>query len=107
MLGNALNFPTYHLADAWQVAELPAHFREPVRSGVPALILVGDLDIRTPVTNAETIAETLPNAEVVVVENAAHQFNLFGDAQLRAVLRAFLAGRAPERNVVTLPPLPY
>lgn len=50
-------------------------FRIAGTNAVPALLAVGDLDIRTPVATAEELATTLPNARVVVVENAAHQFS--------------------------------
>ena len=78
----------------WPAVDLGGAYREPVRSAVPTLILVGDLDARTPVENAREIARGLSHAQVVVVENAAHQFDLFGDAVLRPILQEFVAGRA-------------
>lgn len=93
LLGNAINFPLMGLRDAWPTVDLGATYRKPVRSAVPTLILVGDLDARTPVENAREIARGLSHAQVVVVENAAHQFDLFGDPVLQPVLREFVAGR--------------
>lgn len=107
LLGNAMNFPGMELEGAWQIAPLPATFRAPVQSAIPVLIVVGDLDIRTPVSNAEEIAATLTGARVVVVENAAHQFNLFGSPPLRELLSAFLSGLPVEETRVTLPALPF
>lgn len=107
VLGNAINFPGMDLADAWGIRPLPDAFRTPVRSTTPVLILVGDLDIRTPVANTEEIAATLSNGHVIVVENAAHQFNLFGDPQLGDVLRRFLAGQRIDESQLTLPALPF
>ncbi len=94
LLGNAINFPLMGLRKAWPAVDLGGAYREPVRSAVPTLILVGDLDARTPVENAREIARGLSHAQVVVVENAAHQFDLFGDAVLRPILQEFVAGRA-------------
>ena len=107
LLANAINFPGMELQHAWGATELEDDFRQPVRSDVPTLILVGDLDARTPVENAVEIAGTLTNAQVVVLENAAHQFDLFESAPIRAVLGQFLRG---ERNIATrlaLPPLKF
>jgi pimeloyl-ACP methyl ester carboxylesterase len=107
VLGNAINFPTMFLADAWApVTDLGETFRQPVRGMVPTLILVGDLDPRTPVTNAREIATTLPAAQVVVLENATHQFDVFGMPAIRDVLGRFLRG---ERVVdkVSLAPIAF
>ena len=71
---------------------LDDEFRRPVRSDVPTLILVGDLDPRTPTENAHEIASTLSRAQVITLENATHQFDLFGSAPMRALLQRFLRG---------------
>jgi pimeloyl-ACP methyl ester carboxylesterase len=107
LLGNAMNFPGMELAKAWRIDPLPNSFRAPVRSSVPVLMIVGDLDVRTPVANAEEIANSLGEARVVVVKNAAHQFNLFEDLSVRTLLRRFLSGQPIERREVTMPPLPF
>lgn len=107
LLGNAINFPGMYLSEAWSASDLGDAFREPVRSDVPALILVGDLDPRTPVENGREIAATLPNAKVVVVENATHRFDVFGSAAIRAVLARFLQEGRVDEERVTLPPLPF
>jgi pimeloyl-ACP methyl ester carboxylesterase len=107
VLANAINFPGMELQDAWGGTELGDDFRQPVRSDVPALILVGDLDARTPVENALEIAGTLSNAHVVVLENAAHQFDLFGSGPIRAVLGQFLRGDSDIATRLALPPLKF
>jgi pimeloyl-ACP methyl ester carboxylesterase len=78
-----------------------------VTSDVPALLLVGDLDPRTPTENASDVAATLPRATVVTVENATHQFDLFGSAQIRETLRRFLRGDAVAPHRIALPPLAF
>lgn len=107
LLGNAINFPGMYLADAWQVEELPSSFRTPVVSQVPTLILVGDLDIRTPLANAEKIATTLPKAKVVIMRNAAHQFGLFSSEPLHDLLRRFGQGLRISEQEITLSPLSF
>ena len=104
VLGNAINFPTMFLADAWApVTDLGETFRQPVRSTVPTLVLVGDLDPRTPVVNAREIAAALPAAQVVVLENATHQFDVFGVPAIRDVLSRFLRGERVVDKVVLAP----
>lgn len=107
LLGNAINFPDMMLREAWQVNPLPAPFRAPVHSSIPVLMIVGDLDARTPIANAQEIAATLPNAKIVVAENAAHQFNLFGSPALQLLLHRFLTGQPITDERVVLPPLPF
>jgi pimeloyl-ACP methyl ester carboxylesterase len=56
----------------WPRGEIPANYREPVRSGVPALIFSGSLDPVTPPERGEEVARYLPNGRHVVIEEAAH-----------------------------------
>lgn len=107
ILGDTMNFPGRYLAQAWRPGDAGDRFRAPVSSNVPTLILVGDLDARTPVANATEIAATLPNAQLVVVENAAHQFDVFGSPQVRAILQAFLRGQPTPTERVVLAPLRF
>jgi pimeloyl-ACP methyl ester carboxylesterase len=104
VLGNAIHFPGMYLSRAWGATDLGELFRRPVTSKVPALLLVGDLDPRTPVTNAAEIASTLPDAHVVVVENAMHQFDVFGDPAVRNVVARFLAVASVVDSIRFPPP---
>jgi pimeloyl-ACP methyl ester carboxylesterase len=107
LLGNAINFPGMFLGDAWAAHDLGDDFRAPVTSSVPVLILVGDLDPRTPIENGREIVRTLASGRLVVVENASHQFDVFGSAPIRAVLGQFLSGAAIPATPLTLPPLTF
>lgn len=107
VLGDAMNFPDRHLHAAWQAQPLGEAFRQPVTVPVPTLLLVGDLDARTPVENAREIAAALPQAHLVVIENAAHQFDLFGQPALRGLLGRFVRGNGDLPAHVTLPPLRF
>lgn len=107
VLGNAINFPDIYLGTAWGSIDLGDDFRRPPKSAVPTLIIVGDLDPRTPTENATEVAATLSRATVVTVENATHQFDFFGTAQIRDVLGRFLRGEAIEPHRVALPPLVF
>lgn len=107
VLGNAINFPGMFLAEAWApVLDLGDDFRRPVRGAMPTLIIVGDLDARTPVANAREIAEALPAAQVVVVENAFHEFDVFGSEPIRDVIARFFRGER-VRPTLALAPLTF
>jgi pimeloyl-ACP methyl ester carboxylesterase len=107
LLGNALNFPGMYLEEPWDARDLGDDFRRPVKSDVPTLIVVGDLDPRTPVENAREIATNLGRSHLVVLENATHQFDLFGNASIRALIGKFLRGEPIGENRLALPPLRF
>lgn len=104
LLGNAINFPGIFEANAWApVVDLGEEFRKPVKSAVPTLLLVGDLDPRTPMINAREIAATLPAAQIVVLENATHQFDVFGSPAILALFAQFLKGETVNTRTLALP----
>ena len=57
----------------------------------PALVIVGDSDVITPVEKAQAIADTLPAGRLVRVPGAGHLSNLEDPAAVNAALSAFLA----------------
>lgn len=103
LLGDAINFPGPLLAAVWKPVDLGDEFRRPVSSDVPALILAGDLDPRTPIENGREIVATLSRGRLVTIENATHQFDVFGSAPITAVLRQFLNGERISTERITLP----
>jgi len=107
VLGNAINLPLMWLRDAWGAPDLGDAFRQPVTSSVPTLILVGDLDPRTPVENGREIVQHLSRGRLIVLENAGHQFNLFGAPPLRAVLARFLRGEPLDTDRLVLPAVTF
>ncbi|WP_370177933.1 alpha/beta fold hydrolase [Alteriqipengyuania sp.] len=107
VLGDAMNFPGRYLASAWGVEPTDAAGPAPVASDVPVLILVGDLDARTPVENAEALLRHLPNGKLIVVGHGAHQFDLFGSPKLREVLSAFMQGEPIPAERVDARPIPF
>lgn len=56
----------------WARGDIPADFREPVRSNVPALIFSGNFDPVTPPQRGEEVARYLSNSRHVIVPQAAH-----------------------------------
>jgi pimeloyl-ACP methyl ester carboxylesterase len=56
----------------WPRGEVPPHFREPVKSDKPILLLSGELDPVTPPRWAGLARETLPNSAHFVVPGVGH-----------------------------------
>lgn len=61
---------------------------------VPTLVIAGALDEGTPPAMSRTIAERVPGARLVVIEQAAHLSALEQPAAFEAAVRGFLAGLA-------------
>ncbi|MDQ3069859.1 MAG: alpha/beta hydrolase [Acidobacteriota bacterium] len=89
LLGAAMNAPLPDVCAAPGLPRLPDSFRAPRVSRVPALLVAGTWDGRTPPANAHAAASRMTNAEVLIVPRGSH--GLFQEASvLDAVLR-FLA----------------
>jgi len=102
LLGDAVNFPHPNVAAAWGAKDAGDTYRAPLKAKTPILFLVGDLDSRTPVSNAEELMRNLPRAQLIVVENAAHDLNWM-QPELREAWPAFLAGKPVEVTHVVAP----
>jgi pimeloyl-ACP methyl ester carboxylesterase len=63
---------------------------------VPALLLAGGLDTRTPIDNARTVAAQMPQAKLMVVGHAGHGvLDSAGGGCPSSAVRRFLAGGEP------------
>ena len=71
-----------------QTAALPA------LAGIPALVLVGDSDRITPPAQSRFLADALPDAEFVLVEQAGHLAMMEAPVETNEALRGLLTGRA-------------
>lgn len=91
---SCLYWPTTSLARATSAAPLP---------DVPALILTGTRDVRTPLENADAVAALLPHAVRVVVPNRGHSL-LTGDQCARDAATAFLSAMPVGDPCATLTP---
>jgi pimeloyl-ACP methyl ester carboxylesterase len=70
---------------------------------VPTVVVVGAEDDLTPVSDARTIAGLVPEAELVVVEDAAHLPNLEQPVAFNGVMSWLLArvDRAGDRSATS------
>jgi pimeloyl-ACP methyl ester carboxylesterase len=58
--------------EQWPRGEMPAKFRQPIKSDVPVLMLSGELDPVTPPELATPLLRWLPNGRQVLMHNATH-----------------------------------
>lgn len=58
--------------EQWPRGDMPAKFRQPIKSNLPVLILSGELDPVTPPYLATPLLRWLPNGRQVLMHNATH-----------------------------------
>jgi len=93
LLGDAMNFPLPGVCDVPGLPRLADTFRTPVVSAVPALLVAGTFDGRTPPANAEAVAKGLAHATVLIIPGASH--SLFREAAAMAAAVDFLRQSVP------------
>jgi len=101
VVGGAVNYPFPGVCEGLGIPRLSGEFRGPLRSNVPALLVAGDLDARTPVANAEEVARGFSRATVLVVENGGH--GIMGYPAINPSMLAFLRGQSSVPPRVALP----
>jgi pimeloyl-ACP methyl ester carboxylesterase len=103
LLGDIINFPMPHIADALGVPDLGERFRAPFRSDVPVLFMSGTLDGRTYPESARELIKRFSKGSHLIVENGGH--NLFEASPLvKDVVVAWFKGEAPKVATLTLAP---
>jgi pimeloyl-ACP methyl ester carboxylesterase len=77
------------ISAAWHV--LAGRADEILGIRTPALVLAGGMDVITPPSGVRQLAETLPNAEYVVLDDAGHFPWVDAPESFAAAVEAFLA----------------
>ncbi len=93
----------------WPPGPVDADFNEPLRSGVPVLILSGSNDPITPSRYGEQILQELPNARHLVLQGQGH--GQIGTGCMPRLAAAFIAegkaDRIDARCARTIAPAPF
>ncbi len=71
-VGGSVTDWLFAVCAVWPKGDLPAGFKSPVASDVPALLLSGEADPVTPPSNAERVAQTLTGSRQIVVAGQGH-----------------------------------
>jgi hypothetical protein len=101
MLRSSIDFPFPSICEGLDLSRLGDEFRAPLRSSLPALFVSGEMDGRTPVSNAEDVAAGFPNHQHLIMANAAH--GIVGYAELTPAVMAFLRGQRIPQSRVSFP----
>lgn len=72
ILGDAINFPLPDICDTPGLPRLPDAFRSPLVAAVPALLVAGTFDGRTPPPNVTDAAKGLAKAQTLFIPRASH-----------------------------------
>jgi pimeloyl-ACP methyl ester carboxylesterase len=105
LLGDAINLPFPDLCAALNVPDLGDAFRAPLQSDVPALLISGTLDGRTPPRQATELAAGMPNAVQVVIDGAGHSDPLFlSSPRILLAMQEFMrTGKTSHTNIQVTP----
>lgn len=63
---------------------------------VPALLIWGELDARSPLSVARQFHEAIPDTELIVIEGAGHMSNLDQPQRVNQAVRGFCRAHAPS-----------
>jgi pimeloyl-ACP methyl ester carboxylesterase len=101
ILGAAIDFPFPAICEGMNLPRLGDEFRAPLRSSLPTLFISGEMDGRTPASNAEEVASGFPNHQHLIVANAGH--GIIGYPELTPAVMAFLRGQRIPQSRVSFP----
>jgi 3-oxoadipate enol-lactonase len=76
--------------DLMAMAERPDSVPLLRRIGCPSYIIVGELDVATPVSDATFMAEHIPGARLAIIPQAGHLSNLEQPETFNEIVRAFM-----------------
>lgn len=90
-----------HKAMYLKAVELVAYAPDPAgldKVDVPALVIVGEDDTLTPIADAKDLAETIPGAQIAILQNAGHLSNIEQPDAFNHALLAFLERASTHRS---------
>lgn len=96
------------ICPSFGTTDLGSVYREPLRTEIPVLCFSGELDVRTPPSNAERLLRTLSRGEHVLITSAAHDNDLLiASPKIAENMIAFFQGRAVPHGTIELPPIEF
>jgi pimeloyl-ACP methyl ester carboxylesterase len=111
---NALDLSPIDSCAFWPYATPGPALDEAALPDVPALILSGEADLRTPTANAQEVASAIPDSRLLIVPDTGHSVLTSEPGSCATdALRALFTGaeiksctHAPPPTLLRLPPLP-
>jgi pimeloyl-ACP methyl ester carboxylesterase len=99
--GATIDFPFPDICTGTKLPRLDDSFRKSFHSDLPVLFITGEMDGRTPISNAEEVAAGFPNHQHLIVANAAH--GIMGYPELNPAMLTFLRGQRITQLRVSFP----
>ncbi len=108
LFGHSMNFLSLNVCPELGIPDLGESFRAPVRSNMPVLCISGEMDVRTPPSNAEAVLEGFPNGHHVIISRAGHDDDLWiSSPKIAECIIAFFQGRPVPYQRIELPPIEF
>ncbi len=108
LFGRSMNFKYLAVCPELGVPDLGESFRAPVQSNIPVLCISGDMDVRTPPSNAEAVLKGFPNGHHVIISRAGHDDDLWiSSPKIAECIIAFFQGRPIPYHRIELRPIDF
>jgi pimeloyl-ACP methyl ester carboxylesterase len=104
LLGDAVNFPYMGICEVFGSPDVGEASRGPLSSDVDVLFICGDLDSRGPIENAEELMKNIPNSQLLLVANAAHDLAVTSVPGMLEAILAFMFDTPIENTHFELKP---
>lgn len=98
-LGDLQTDELVEICSIWPSGQVPADFHTPLESETPVLLLSGEADPVTPPSNAEDVAQRLPNSRSIVLQGQGH--NVVFRGCLPWLLGEFIESASAEKLDLT------
>jgi pimeloyl-ACP methyl ester carboxylesterase len=105
LLGDAINEPFHQLGDVLGDIDLGDNFRGRLVCEVPALLVCGTLDVRTPISNAQELLPDLAKGQLLTIDGVSHDLAYRGDhiEKLTNIRDQFLRGEPVNYEQLSSP----
>lgn len=92
ILGNAVNFPDYAIADIWGKPDLGDDFRQSLKTTKRTLFVSGTLDSNTTTEQTEEIRKGFSNSSHLILQYAGHE-DMLPNEEIQKAIIEFLNGK--------------
>ncbi len=108
LFGRSMNFRYLAVCPELGIPDLGESFRAPVQSNIPVLCISGEMDVRTPPSNAEAVLEGFPNGHHVIISRAGHDDDLWvSSPKIAECIIALFKGQPVPYQRIELPPIEF
>ncbi len=108
LFGESMNFLNTGVCAELGIPDLGNDYRSPVHSDIPVLCISGEMDVRTPPSNAEAVLEGFPNGHHVIIGRAGHDDDLWiSSPKIAQCIIAFFKGEAIPFQRIDLPRIDF